>query len=370
MAKERIISPDPSADPLMCDQPEAGSSGQTLLHVGTVLLRRRRWVFGIPFLLATAVVGIGLVLPRQYSASASFAPQAGPGALSRLSGIAAQFGLSVPTDDAAQSPEFYADLLRSPQLLRELVAGRYRIIEASRDTIQMDLIEVYGIAERTPGRDREKAVERLAQDIMVSTDLKTGVVGFAVTARYPELAHAIVERVLDLVNRFNLETRQSQAAAERRFAESRLAAVESELRETEDRLQSFLQRNRDFRNSPQLTFAHDRLQREVQLRQELFGSLSQAYEQSRIEEVRNTPVITVIERPIVPVRPDGRRLALKAIVAVVVGFLFAVLAATGHDMLRRQGAAEPATSAEFRRLLGEARADLRHPRRLFSGHRG
>lgn len=354
----------------MPDQPAVDSSGQTLLQVGTVLLRQRRWVFGIPVLLAMVVVGIGVVLPRQYSANASFAPQAGPGALSRLSGIAAQFGLSVPTDDAAQSPEFYADLLRSPQLLRELVVGPYRIAGASGDTIQTDLIEVYEISERTAGRDREKAVERLAQDIRVSTDLKTGVVGFAVTARYPELAHAIVERVLEMVNRFNLETRQSQAAAERRFAQSRLAAVEAELRETEDRLQSFLQRNRDFRNSPQLSFAHDRLQREVQLRQELFGSLSQAFEQSRIEEVRNTPVITVIERPIVPVRPDGRRLALKAMLALIVGFLFASLAATGHDMLRRQGAAEPATSAEFRQLLAEARAELRHPKRLLSRARG
>src|SRR3712207_7894583 len=50
------------------------------------------------------------------------------------------------------------------------------------------------------------------------------------------------------------------------------------------------QRNRDYRNSPELTFQQERLSREVSRVQQLYGRLSEAYEQAKIEEVRDTPV--------------------------------------------------------------------------------
>jgi len=91
------------------------------------------------------------------------------------------------------------------------------------------------------------------------------------------------------------DTRQSQAAAERGFTEERMAEAQEELRAAENELQRFLQNNRQFQNSPELVFQHDRLQRRVAMRQQVYTSLVQSYEQARIDEVPNTPVITVVE---------------------------------------------------------------------------
>ena len=44
-------------------------------------------------------------------------------------------------------------------------------------------------------------------------------------------------------------------------------------------------------------FGHDRLERQVSVRQELVTAMAQAYEQARVDEVRNAPVITVIDQP-------------------------------------------------------------------------
>jgi uncharacterized protein involved in exopolysaccharide biosynthesis len=96
-----------------------------------------------------------------------------------------------------------------------------------------------------------------------------------------------------------------------------------EKRQAEDELQAFLQRNRDFRSSPQLSFAYDRLADNVSLRQQLYTAVAQAYEQARIEEVRDTPVITVVEAPMLPARPDPRPF-FRAIAATV---LLALVAA-------------------------------------------
>ena len=45
-------------------------------------------------------------------------------------------------------------------------------------------------------------------------------------------------------------------------------------------MKAFLVENRQFSNSPQLIFEHDRLERQVTMRQELVTAMAQAYEQA------------------------------------------------------------------------------------------
>jgi uncharacterized protein involved in exopolysaccharide biosynthesis len=54
-------------------------------------------------------------------------------------------------------------------------------------------------------------------------------------------------------------------------------------------MQAFLQANRQWANSPDLTFQHDRLERDIALRQQVYTTLVQSFEQARISEVRDTP---------------------------------------------------------------------------------
>ncbi len=89
------------------------------------------------------------------------------------------------------------------------------------------------------------ALRRFRGLITADLDRPSGVVTFEVETDNPQLSAQIAKRLLDLLNRFNLETRQSQASAERRFTEVRLAEAKQELLETENRLQAFLEVNRD-----------------------------------------------------------------------------------------------------------------------------
>ncbi|MEO8636432.1 MAG: GNVR domain-containing protein [Gemmatimonadales bacterium] len=344
----------------MTHAPSLPSEPPAVLPLVNALLRQRRLLLLLPLSLAVLVVAVGLVLPRSYTAGASFAPQSAGGSLSSLTGLAAQFGIAVPTDDAANSPDFYADLLRSGQLLRKMVDSAYVYVDHA-DTVRATLVQVYEIDESTPERSREKAVKRLGQQMQISTDLKTGVVTVAVQAPAADLAEQLTRYALDLVNGFNLRTRQTRATAERQFVEGRVAEAQQELREAENRLQAFLTTNRTFDNAPQLQFQHDRLQRDVGMRQDVYTKLVQAYEQTRIDEVRNTPVITIVEAPIRPVRPDSRRLALKALLALFIGGFFGILLALFRQALARTSDESPNQYAEFVRLRTAFVAELKHP---------
>jgi uncharacterized protein involved in exopolysaccharide biosynthesis len=331
----------------------------SLLAIANVLLRHRGLIAGTAILLAAAVSGVALLLPRTYTAHSTLTPQSRRSA-SSLSGIAAQFGLALPAAEGGQSPAFYADLLVSRQLMGEVVDTRF---EYPSDTgvASGTLTQIYRSKGATPALRRDAAIRRLTKEVDANTVQKTGVIDLAVTARNPVLAQRISQRLIDLLNEYNLHTRQSQAAAERRFTEQRLGEVRRDLRGAEDALQRFLQRNRDYRNSPELTFQQERLQREVTLEQELYTTLAEAFEQAKIEEVRDTPVITVVEAPEAPVRPDPRGLLRNGILALVLGGLLGVALAIGRAYAVNARSLRAQEASEFERLRHEAFQDLTRP---------
>jgi uncharacterized protein involved in exopolysaccharide biosynthesis len=335
----------------------------SLVGLVNVLLRNRSVLVVITLIFFVGSVTYRLTLPRTWTSAASFMPQRSDATPAGLGSLAAQFGITVPNTRPGESPAFYADLLESRAILDPVLQTVFRIADGEEER-RGTLAELYEIGGRSESLRQEGALRRLRDDVSVSTTRTTDVVHLSVTAPWRALAGLIAARMLELVNEFNLKTRQSQAGEERRFVESRMEEARSELSGAEDQLRRFLQRNREFRNSPELLLAHDRLQRDVIWRQEVFTSLAQAYEQARIEEVRSNPVITIIEAPVRPFRPDPRGLVKWTVVALFSGLAIAVLLAFVLDFLRRRDAQQGEEFREFERLRTETLKDLRRPWRL------
>jgi uncharacterized protein involved in exopolysaccharide biosynthesis len=176
----------------------------------------------------------------------------------------------------------------------------------------------------------------------------------------------IARAVLDQVNVFNLNRRQEQAAGERQFIEGRLADAQAQLSQAENNLEGFLSENRDFRSSPSLTLEYDRLNRNVNSRQSLYNALATSYEQAKIEEVRDLPVITVLEPPELPILPDPRGGKRRVLIGVIAGLLLGTLVSFGRDRLAVNRNVHSDEFAEFAALKQSAVSDIRHPWRRVS----
>ncbi|MFC1559159.1 GNVR domain-containing protein [Gemmatimonadota bacterium] len=329
-----------------------------------VVLRNRRLFVLIPLIIFIFVEGYTFIQPRTYSSSCSFVPQSSPNQSSLTTTLAAQFGVSVPAGDAGQTPEFYADLIISREILSDLIDTTYVYHDDNDEAMNASLSELLEIKGESEEIVREKTIQVLGKLLSVSTDLQTGLVNLSVQSKWPAVSQRIAQYILDLVNQFNLATRKTQATAERIFTESRLEEVAGELRESEDALQDFLQTNRQWEVSPELAFVHDRLTREVIMRQQIFTTLSQAYEQARIDEVRDTPVITIVEKPETPVMPGRRRMILKGILAIMVGGMLGLFIVFGREFMTRVQQQETAQFAEYKRLKQETFQDMKNPLRL------
>jgi len=333
----------------------------SLVTLLTMLLRRRALIAWCALLTALVFTGIALIGARTWTSVVSFFPQ-GKKAGSNISALAAQFGVGgIGAADANESPNFYADLVKSRAILTTVIDSGVKL---PRGGATVDLAAEYKIKATNPALRRDMAIRKLNGDIVVATNAKTSVVTMRVSSGSAQLSSAISTRLLELLNKFNQDTRRGQASAERKFTEERVALVKADLRRAEDALQYFLQENRVIAPFSATQARRDGLDREVRMQSELYTNLAKAFDQAKIDEVRDTPVITVVEQPEPPARPDTRGVATKGIASLVAGFVLGCFLALVFEGFSTPLGQHSSEQDEFRRLGRATLRDFWRPWRL------
>ena len=337
--------------------PRAESNGApsefSLLSILTLLIRHRRVI------LAAALVGFIVggvrrwVMPRTYTSAVTFLPEARTGSVAML-GFPAGLGA-----DPTQSPAFYANLATSDAVLRRVVESR---IEWTEDGARQSgtLIERYGGSGDLQTR-RQAAIATVAA--MIEPSDRLGMVTLRVSADYAAIAQQIATKVVEALNNINVDRRRSLATREREFREQRVADARASLRAAEDRLRSFLDANREFHRSPRLQVHQQRLARDVELEQQAYIARMQAYEQARVDEVRDVPVLTILSTPEEPASADPRRITYHAMLGAIVAGMAAIVVVILLGILRRLAGDRSPEASEFFATVSAARGDLPRPLR-------
>jgi len=294
---------------------------------------RRRWRL-ILFVagLCASLSFVGSVFLWGYRSKATFAVGRPQGA-NKAGQFAAQLGLLAGISSSGDPVEFYTRLLESRSFLRGVVA---KPVSYRGDSV-FSYFDSFGI----PGDSSQPsalvlAAEDLSGRLNASVDPIAGTVSISVRASSGALAEAVLGRVVEEVAAFNIQRRQYSSRSERVFAEERLTALRAELGAAEDKLTDFLATNRRLEGSPVLAARQRRLNDEVARLRAVLTTVEQGYEQARIEEVRDTPSITIIDsaelsskRLVEPVPA----ILLGTAVGVLLG-IFAVIVSWGLIVLR------------------------------------
>ena len=315
-----------------------GSSGMATEHdddirpiaIAAAALKRWKALVGIPFGMSFVAALISLVLPQYFRATSTFVPETSQSGLpsSGLLAVASQFGVGIPGGEG--SPQFYEAVLRSRTISDSILLARFPTPGAESRADSTAFVTILGIDGDTEAERLELGREELRDITSTEVDAETNVVSVSVETRSRNLSAAVANHYIFLLNRFNLETRQSQAQVQRTFVESRLRSAENELSTAEENLERFLTENRAFGPYSQLQSQHDRLQRQVAIKQEIVMTLTREFEESRIEEVNDTPVITVIDEAVPP--QEKHRPRRKII--VVLSFMIACWIAAAHVFIK------------------------------------
>jgi uncharacterized protein involved in exopolysaccharide biosynthesis len=194
----------------------------------------------------------------------------------------------------------------------------------TKDTVPAPLIDRLRVKAPDPREREERSLAKLRSSLRITPDAKTNVVSLSVDSKDPLLAYQIAQALLSSLDQFNVNVRRSRARNEREFLEGRVAAAQGDLQAAEGDLEHFLLGNRgDTRSSPSLAFRETGLRRKLDMAQTRFVDLQRQLDQARVQEVRDTPAITVIDKPNLPVRRDRPHRKQITLVVLAVGMLAA-----------------------------------------------
>jgi uncharacterized protein involved in exopolysaccharide biosynthesis len=219
-------------------------------------------------------------------------------ALGGLSDLAALAGVSVGGEGSLA--KLYPTIIRSEAVLRNVIYAEYHTREFPQP---VNLIRYWEIEEETPERDYETALRSLRDGLEVAFDNKTSVVTVSFETKEPPLSAAIVNNVTKELDGFIRTKRTTNAGEQRKWIEDRLQEVKRDLERSENNLREFREKNRRVGDSPQLLLEQGRLMREVEINSTLYTELKKQYEIAKIEEIKNIPIINVMDEA----RPAARK---------------------------------------------------------------
>jgi uncharacterized protein involved in exopolysaccharide biosynthesis len=301
-----------------------------LLSMLRMLVTRAKLILGAAAVSAALAVAVSFLVTPQYEARGRFAPEiAGSGQLpGGLAGLASQFGVNVSQGGLGESPQFYAELLRTQPVVQAVLLANYctdyEVGCSPADSVSLVAMLDVG-HDRNERRRLEEGLRELSERTSVSVDRGSGIVTVSALMPAPELAAHVVSNYLTLLDEYNSENRRSRARARRLFVEGLLDEARQALVAAEDSLTDFYERNREWQQSPALREKQGRIRRSLEMRQEVFVSLRRELDEARIAEVNDTPVLTILQPAVPPARKSKpRRLQWAWVSFVLSGLLVTV----------------------------------------------
>jgi uncharacterized protein involved in exopolysaccharide biosynthesis len=264
---------------------------------------------------AVAAFAISFLLPPVYKASVTLmeAQSSSPGAASPQFGpLEEQYALRLGTRMSGVIT--YPEIVRSRQLLARVLGQRFATARG-RSVRLLDRL-----TRPAPADQRlDLGVRRLRQRVDPALDRRTGILTLRVNMDDPVLAAAVATATCATLQDVLVHTMNTQAGANRRFIEGRMAQARRDLARAEDALRVFRENNLRG-NSPRLLTEEARLLRETRMQEEVMLTLTRQYEIARVEEQRNVPVINVLDPAVPPAFRSAPRRSVLAALGLLLSF--------------------------------------------------
>ena len=153
--------------------------------------------------------------------------------------------------------------------------------------------------------NKEKAIKNFSKSVNVVENRMSGLIQISVRLEDPLISANIANFIGNQVQLYIQKENSAQSTIEKLFISERLSIVKKELEKSELELKIFKERNRGYEDSPELFMVFSRIYREEQAKQRVYLTLQQQLELSRIEEVKQSPILHILDYAIAPSRKSS-----------------------------------------------------------------
>ena len=248
-----------------------------------------------------------------------------PQSTTKMAGLASQFGIDLPTGQS--EPNWvYDDIIKSRILARSMIDRSFDTKEFGKNKKLLQIL-TYGNDKQEIGLDTlsKRAVDSFIKMIELKKDIETGIYTLSIETNEAKLSTDLVASLIDELDSHQREYNRRITSSTRQFIEERISSTKKELESSEEILRVFTDRNRRIENSPLLLLEQQRLEREVGVLTGVYTTLKQQLETTKIEEVKDSQYVIVIDPPEIPIKKAGPNRAKMVIIAGVFGLALGIM---------------------------------------------
>lgn len=327
-----------------------------LLALAAKVWKEKKFIAKIGGIAAVIGLVVAFSIPKEYSTTATLAPESANGTAGASGGMASLASLAginlnrAGTADALNST-LYPDIVASTPFLTSLFSIQ---VKDSIENIDMTLYEYmlneqssawwsYIIAlpfkalgavkslfssQEEEGRtlaavdpfhltyNQHQVLDALSQRVTLDLDTKTGVSTIAVLMQNPVISAQVTDSVMSFLQEYITNYRTEKARKDMVFTEKLCEDAKKDYRDAQSRYAAFVDANQNIILQSFRT-EQERLQNEMNLAYNVYNQVEQQLQVAKVKVQENTPVYAVVEPATVPIRAAKPRKIL-----ILAGFIF------------------------------------------------
>ena len=324
----------------------------SLIDIMLTLARHLKVIIITPTILCTLTIIYVLFFTKPvYTSTAKIMSSSSGGGMSQATGLAAQFGINIPTGQS--EPKWvYPEIIKSRTLARAVLKQKFDTNEFGHQKSLLQIL-TYGKEKPANGMDtlEIKAVDSFLGMIGIAEDKITAILTLKINAPEPNLAAEINKALIEELDAHQRKYNKAKTLDTKQFIEERIIDTEKELMAAEEALKVFMDRNRRIENSPALQLKKQRLGREVTVLTGVFTTLKQQLETTKIEEVKESDYVVVLDSPEVPLQRSKPNKKLMVILAGFIGLGLGIILAFVREFAANSEKEEKDKMSEAKSLI-------------------
>lgn len=293
-------------------------------------------------------VYIALSKKEEFVASGKILPeyQSKAGGLGQLSGLASLAGIDVSSAAGGGSdairPELYPDVLKSTPFFLELLKIKIRTKDNKEmafgqfyDTFVLDnKIEEKNTKIKFPTSNRyiavsyqtEKNLKDLRERINAVIDKKSGLITVTVKLPDPVVATIITDYSMNFLTDYITNYRTEKAKRDLNFLAERLDAAKGKYYTNQAKKAQYGdQYQLSIMKLQAADLQRERIESEYKISSTFYNTLLQKYEEAKLKLQQETPVIKVLEPPVVPNKRSEPKRAIIVLIATFLGVSLGII---------------------------------------------
>ncbi len=277
-----------------------------------------------------AIIGTGVsfFFTKYYNAQITLYPAKNDtvGGLGQFQSLATTFGMNVSENNQDFN---IPDVVKSRLIANKTLKEKWINVKGE----ELELLDLWGLGKHNwyssfksnkvdSAYIREQSIKIFAKRLKVLENRATGLITIGTRFEDPKIASSIANFIGNQVQLYIQKENSAQSTKEKLFISDRLSILKRELETSEVELKIFKERNRGYEESPELFLKYSRFFREVESKKQIFLTLQQQLELARIEEVKKTSVLHILDYATVPPRKSSPNRILFLLISGLLGFVF------------------------------------------------